>query len=88
VVGANILLALQSIVARNLDPLKAGVVTVDAFRGGTVANVIPQSAELLRGTSAAAATPGEKDRTRLLGYRTVPSPSPCFNGAITSPSAA
>ena len=35
-----------------------------------------------------AATPGEQDRTRLLGYRAVPSPSSCFNGAITSPSAA
>src|SRR5262249_59154908 len=46
VVGANILLALQSIVARNLDPLKAGVVTVGAIRGGTAANVIPQTAEL------------------------------------------
>jgi hypothetical protein len=29
VVGANIPLALQSIVARNLDPLKAGAVTVE-----------------------------------------------------------
>src|SRR5262252_9707627 len=47
VVGANILLALQSIVARNLDPLKAGVVTVGSFRGGTAANVIPQTAELI-----------------------------------------
>jgi amidohydrolase len=47
VVGANILLALQSIVARNLDPLKSGVVTVGAFRGGTAANVIPQMAELI-----------------------------------------
>jgi amidohydrolase len=47
VVGANILLALQSIVARNLDPLQAGVVTVGAFRGGTVGNVIPQKADLL-----------------------------------------
>jgi amidohydrolase len=46
-VGANILLALQSIVARNLDPLKAGVVTVGTFRGGTTANVIPQTAELV-----------------------------------------
>ena len=32
--------------------------------------------------------PGEQDRTRLLGYRAVPSPSSWFNGAITSPSAA
>src|SRR5215467_13608832 len=33
-------------------------------------------------------SPGEQDRTRLLGYRAVPSPYSCFNGAITSPSAA
>jgi amidohydrolase len=59
VVGANILLALQSIVARNLDPLQAGVVTVGAFRGGTVGNVIPQKAELL-GT-VRALTPGVRD---------------------------
>jgi hippurate hydrolase len=47
VVGANILLALQSIVARNLDPLRAGVVTVGVLRGGEAANVIPQTAELI-----------------------------------------
>ncbi len=47
VVGANILLALQSIVSRNLDPLKSGVVTVGAFNGGHVSNVIPQTATLL-----------------------------------------
>ena len=47
VVGANILLALQTIVARNLDPLKSGVVTVGAFNGGHVNNVIPQTATLL-----------------------------------------
>ena len=47
VVAANILLALQSIVARNLNPLKAGVITVGAFHGGTTANVIPQTAELV-----------------------------------------
>src|SRR5262245_34357621 len=46
VVGANILLALQSIVARNLDPLKSGVVTVGTFHGGNAANVIPQTVEL------------------------------------------
>ncbi len=47
VVGANILLALQSIVARNVDPLKSGVVTVGTFRGGHASNVIPQTAELI-----------------------------------------
>ena len=47
VVAANVMLALQSIVARNLDPLKSGVITVGSFKGGTVHNVIPQTAELL-----------------------------------------
>ncbi len=46
VATANILLALQSIVARNVDPLKSGVVTVGIMRGGNANNVIPQIAEL------------------------------------------
>lgn len=44
---SNIMMALQSIVARNLDPMKNGVVTVGSFKGGDAANVIPQTAELL-----------------------------------------
>jgi amidohydrolase len=47
VVGANILLAFQSIVARNVDPMKSGVVTVGVFRGGNASNVVPQKAELI-----------------------------------------
>ena len=47
IVGANILLALQSIVSRNLDPLKSGVVTVGAFNGGHANNVIPQNVRML-----------------------------------------
>ncbi|MEQ1649671.1 MAG: M20 aminoacylase family protein [Hyphomicrobiaceae bacterium] len=47
VAAANILLALQSIVARNLDPLKSGVVTVGAFNGGHAHNVIPQTVKML-----------------------------------------
>ncbi len=47
VAGANVLLALQSIVARNLDPLKSGVVTVGAFNGGHASNVIPQNVRML-----------------------------------------
>jgi hippurate hydrolase len=50
VAGANIMLALQSIVSRNLDPLKSGVVTVATIRGGTAINVIP-SALVLEGTA-------------------------------------
>ena len=41
VVGANIVLALQTIVSRNIDPLDATVVTVGFFKAGSAYNVIP-----------------------------------------------
>ncbi len=51
VVASQIVLALQSIVARNVDPLKSGVVSVTSFRTESEAfNVIPQTVEL-RGTA-------------------------------------
>ncbi len=40
-------MALQSIVARNLHPMKAGVVTVGSFHGGSAGNTIPQRAEMV-----------------------------------------
>ena len=46
VVGANILLALQTIVSRNVPPRKSAVVTVGTLNGGTAGNVIPQTAEM------------------------------------------
>jgi amidohydrolase len=49
-VGAEIVSALQSIVARNVDPLHSAVVSVCLFQAGSTDNVIPQTA-LLRGTS-------------------------------------
>ncbi len=51
-VGSQIVLALQSIVARNLSPLDPAVVTVSAFHAGEAFNVIPDAA-LLRGTTRA-----------------------------------
>jgi amidohydrolase len=48
--GAQIVSALQTIVARNLDPLDSCVVSVTCFHGGDTDNVIPQTAEL-RGTT-------------------------------------
>jgi hippurate hydrolase len=48
-VGAQIVNQLQSIVARNVDPLEAAVVSVCVFRAGDTENVIPQHAQL-RGT--------------------------------------
>ena len=52
VVGANVVLALQTIVARNLDPLKCGVVSVGALNAGQAGNVIPQTAEMVGTTRA------------------------------------
>jgi amidohydrolase len=49
VVGAQIVTALQSIVARNVDPLESAVVTVGNFEAGNARNVIADTA-MLRGT--------------------------------------
>lgn len=48
-VAAQIIVALQTIVSRNLDPLETGVVTVGAVHAGEAHNVIAETAEL-RGT--------------------------------------
>jgi amidohydrolase len=47
--AAHVINALQTIVARNIDPLGAGVVTVTQVHGGDTWNVIPQEVAL-RGT--------------------------------------
>ena len=46
VAAAQIVTGLQSIVARNVDPLESGVVSVTMIHGGDAFNVIPQSVEL------------------------------------------
>jgi hippurate hydrolase len=46
VAGSAIVMALQSIVSRNVPPLHAGIVTVGAFLAGDAPNVIPGEAEL------------------------------------------
>jgi hippurate hydrolase len=47
--AAQIVLALQTIVARNVDPVKQAVVSVTQIHGGDAYNVIPQTA-LIAGT--------------------------------------
>lgn len=49
-VGAQIINALQSVVSRNVDPLKSAVVSICMFRAGNADNVIPQTVQL-RGTA-------------------------------------
>jgi hippurate hydrolase len=46
VVTASVVMALQTIVARNVDPAQAAVVTVGSMHAGTVNNVIPSRATL------------------------------------------
>lgn len=49
VVGAQLVLALQTLVARRVDPLDSAVLSTCMFHAGTASNVIPDQAEL-RGT--------------------------------------
>lgn len=46
VAGSSFVMALQTIVSRNVSPLDKCVVTVGAFNAGNAANVIPESATL------------------------------------------
>lgn len=41
--AASIIMALQTIVSRNVDPKDVAIVTIGAIRGGTANNVIPES---------------------------------------------
>ena len=45
-IGAQIVTALQTLVAREIDPTNEAVVTVGTFMGGKAFNVIPDTAEL------------------------------------------
>jgi hippurate hydrolase len=46
VAAASLVMALQTVVSRNVDPLQAAVVTVGALHAGQANNVIPASAQL------------------------------------------
>ena len=47
-VGAQIITALQQIVARNVDPLDSAVISICEFHAGNARNVIPQTADIAR----------------------------------------
>ncbi|WP_207537098.1 M20 aminoacylase family protein [Sabulicella rubraurantiaca] len=49
VVGAQIIVAMQAIVARRVDPLDSAVISLCQFHAGSASNVIPETAEI-RGT--------------------------------------
>jgi hippurate hydrolase len=46
VVAASVVMALQTVVARNVDPSQPAVVTIGSLHAGTASNVIPDSATL------------------------------------------
>ncbi len=46
VIASSLVLALQTVVSRHVDPLEAAVVTVGSIHGGSLPNVIPDSVEL------------------------------------------
>jgi hippurate hydrolase len=49
VCGASMVMALQTIVARNIHPMDPSVVTVGAFHAGSASNIIPERAEIVVG---------------------------------------
>nr|WP_231586228.1 M20 aminoacylase family protein [Pandoraea apista] len=60
--ASHIVVALQSIVSRNVDPRRMAVVTVGAIHGGDAPNVIPDSVELR--LSVRAHTPKVREQLR------------------------
>ncbi|WP_274631290.1 M20 aminoacylase family protein [Arvimicrobium flavum] len=46
VVAANMVMTLQTVVSRNVNPTETAVVTVGTIHGGTASNVIPETAEI------------------------------------------
>jgi hippurate hydrolase len=46
VVAAQLIMAAQSIVSRNVDPIKSGVVSITAMHAGEAFNIVPQTATL------------------------------------------
>ncbi len=62
VVGSQIVLALQTLVSRELSPREPGVVTVGVFRGGNKRNVISEEARL----EVTVRSDTQETRTRLL----------------------
>ena len=68
VLGSQIVLALQTVVSRNLPPRRPGVITVGAFHSGTKHNIISDAAHL----ELTVRSESEEDRQLLLdGIRRV-----------------
>jgi hippurate hydrolase len=65
VVSAHLILALQTLVSREVDPNEFAVVTVGAIHAGDAPNVIPGSAELRLSVRARSLATRERLKTRI-----------------------
>jgi hippurate hydrolase len=65
VAASGVVMALQSIVSRNIDPHDPAVVTVGAFNAGSMATAIPGEAQLLIGVRSCATAVRETLRRRI-----------------------
>lgn len=66
VAGADIVMALQTVVARHIDAQQAAVVSIGAFQAGEAANVIPQTACLRLSLRALDPTVRERQLQRVM----------------------
>ena len=67
VAAASLIMALQTVVSRHIDPMQPAVVTVGAVHAGEANNVIPASARLSRGSGPM--SPSASSRWRPTGVR-------------------
>jgi hippurate hydrolase len=65
VAASSLVLALQSLVSRNIDPRETAVVTVGMMHGGSMPTVIPDSVELQISTRAFTDAVRDKVRERI-----------------------
>ena len=63
--AAQLVVNLQSIISRNLDPLKPGVVSFGTIQGGTVYNIIPEEVKLTGTVRSFNTSVQDLARTRL-----------------------
>jgi hippurate hydrolase len=66
VAASAIVMALQTVISRNLDPIDVGVVTVGGIHGGGLATVIPQVVELAIGVRTVTDKATDLIRDRLI----------------------
>jgi amidohydrolase len=79
-IAAQIVVALQSIVARNKDPLDSVVVTIGQIEAGTASNIIPQTARLVGTVRALSEETRQKTIARVARY------CPAYGGGLRWPS--